>query len=482
MSSIPGSGSAGAFGPGGGLDFASGDASGGSPNAVAKSCVIAGTRVIFELEWSPIQDRSAPEAEFQRARKLGYTFATMLPDKSLVGLARGLQPGPGRPHAAVVMLIERFSSGGAEAILLSAGNRVAFIGLMDRRPVPGFDRLVNGLEAALALLKEFRDIHIDQDVRVATDLRDVIPNGEMLQVQTIFDMPESGSLVRPLVNRTLRRTVVAGGLTALLVGSSLGYFLWEQHQTRKAAEEAARLAAENDPNRLYEKAIAHMLAQAGVPGNAVLDRWRTLLNRLPLSREGWALQRFQCSQNTRDCQATWSRNFGNFHDFLTEPPTDSRFPRVTPTPNNDLLGAAITTHHPWDEPELDGHAAASSSAAASAPPAARLATLSRRALPLADTVTQQWGSRLQDVALVAGNAQATSLKPSRLFGPSTVTDLQALKQPVIQLEWQVTDGLWSLPSIDLPPSAVPESLTVQLNASQITYTLTGRVYAKGKPY
>ncbi|ALV06810.1 type 4b pilus protein PilO2 [Roseateles depolymerans] len=442
------------------------DTSAAGSGAVAKSCVLAGTRVIFELEWSPTQDREDPAAEFQRARKLGYSFATMLPDKSLIGLTRGLQAGPGRPHSAVVLLIERFASGGAEAVLLSAGNRVAFIGLMDRRPVPGFDRLVHSLEAALALLKEFRDIHIDQDVRVATDLRDAIPNGEPLPVQAIFEMPEATSLVRPLINRVLRRTLVGGVAVALLAGSGLGYMLWNQYQARKAAEEAARLARENDPNRLYEQAIETLMAGAGQPGNTVLDHWRTLLSRVPLTREGWALQRFTCSQTSRDCQATWTRNFGNFQDFLTDAPRPdpaSPAPQVTADGNGDLLGATITTHYSWEE-------------GAPAP------SLVREQLPLVDGVTQTWGSRLQDLSLVAGNAQAASLKPARLFGPPSVTQLTALHRPVVSLSWQVTDGVWSLPSIELPPSAVPETLTVLLTPGQVTYTLTGQIYAKGKPF
>jgi len=467
MSSIPESSMA----KPGGFDlqgeFTSGDTSGGSAGGVAKSCLLGGTRVIFELEWSPTQDRSAPEAEFQRARKLGYNFATLLPDKSLVGLARALQPGPGKPHAAVVMLIERFCSGGAEAVLISVGNRVAFVGLMDRRPVPGFDRLVGGLDAALALLKEFRDIHADQDVRVATDLREVIPNSEPLQIQAIFEMPEAASVVRPLVNRALRRTIIGGGTAIVLVAGALGSYLWAQYEQRKAAEEAARLAAENDPNRLYEVGIGPMLSKAGVPGNEALDRWRALLNRVPLTREGWALQRFECTQRSPECTATWTRNFGNFQDFLTRPPTDAQDPQVHDVPGNEVLGAAITTHYRWDERDAD------------TPP---WQPLSRPQLPLIDDITQRWGSRLQDVALVAGNATASSLKPARLFGPPKVTNQAAVRQPVVAMEWRIADGLWSLPSIDLPASAVPETLTVQLTANQITYTLTGNVYAKGKPY
>lgn len=457
------------------------DASAAGSGATAKSCMIAGTRVIFELEWSPTQDREDPAAEFQRARKLGYSFATMLPDKSLIGLTRGLQAGPGRPHSAVVMLIERFASGGAEAVLLSAGNRFAFIGLMDRRPVPGFDRLVHSLDAALALLKEFRDIHIDQDVRVATDLRDAIPNGEPLQVQTIFEMPEATSLVRPLINRLLRRTLVGGIAAALLAGSGLGYLLWNQYQQRKAAEEAARLAQENDPNRLYEQAIETLMANAGRPGNTVLDHWRTLLSHVPLTREGWALQRFTCSQTSRDCQATWTRNFGNFQDFLTDAPRRdpaSPAPQVAADGNGDLLGATITTHYSWED--VGANAAPQTApglAVHAAPP-----VLVREQLPVVDMVTQTWGSRLQDLSLVAGNAQAASLKPARLFGPPSVTQLTALHRPVVSLSWQVTDDLWSLPSIELPPSAVPETLTVLLTPTQVTYTLTGQVYAKGKPF
>ncbi|SEL08541.1 Pilin accessory protein (PilO) [Roseateles sp. YR242] len=473
MSSNHGSASLSSSAGFGASGFDNGGLQGLGTESVAKSCVIAGTRLVFELEWSPTQNRSAPDAEFQRARKLGYNFATMLPDKSLIGLAKAVQAGSGKPHAAVVMLVERFCSGGAEAVLISVGQRgVAFVGLMDRRPVPGFDRLLSGLDAALALLKEFRDIHIDQDVRVATDLGDTIPNSEVLQTQTVFEMPEAGSLVRPLINRALRRTVLGGGTAAVVLSAALGSFLWSQHQQRKAADEAARLARENDPNRQYEANINAMLARAGIPGNVVLDQWRGLLNRLPITREGWALQRFECTQASRECVATWTRNYGNFQDFLTRPPVGVREPRFgTLSNNNDVLGASMTTFHSWDVADQQANHQSDHQA------------LARPTLPRVGEVPETWGSRLQDLALAAGGAaNVTSLKPARLFGPSSVTSLQAIQQPVVAMEWRIVDGMWSLPAIDLPPSAVPESLTVQLAPTQITYTLTGNVYAKGKSY
>ncbi|UXH80276.1 hypothetical protein [Roseateles amylovorans] len=451
-------------------------APGHGPGSVARTATVAGVRLAFDLDWSPVEDASAPGPELQRARKIGYNYAAMLPDGRLVGLAKGIQAGPGRPHSAVVLLIERFSSGGAEACVIGIGKQVAFIGLMDRRPVPGFDRLLNSLDAALGLLREFREIHIDQNVRLATNLTDQIANAESLQLNAMFEMPEAASLVRPLINRALIRTVVGGTMAALVVGGSVGGMLWKQHQQRLKDEAAARQAYENDPNRIYENKIDSMLASMGQPGNALLSSWRGILQGLPLSREGWTLQRVECTRVSQECLATWHRNYGNFNDFDAKA-TGSALSSAGGGQDGDLLKSAITTRHPVQVPR------ALASAASGALPT--LPSLQREHLPLEKDATTLWGSRLQDLTLVAsggGGSTSTTLRPGQLFGPPQVRDIKVVKRPVVSMEWRLVDNIWSLPSIDLPDTAVPDNLTVQLSAGQVTYTLSGSIYAKGKPY
>ncbi len=444
--------------------------------SVASTAMVAGTRVTFDLEWSPVEDSTSPGPELLRARKLGYTHFVMLPDGRLVGLSKGIQGGSGKPHSAVVMLIERFSSGGAEACILGLGKRVAFVGLMDRRPVPGFDRLLDTLDEALSLLRTFRDIHVDENVRVATNLPDQIANAETLQLNAIFEMPESGSMVRQLFNRALFRTVVSGVAAITVVGGSIAGYLWNQHKEQLKKEEAARLAYENDPNRVYERDIDQLLIRAGLPGNALLTNWREIIRTLPLSREGWSLQRVECKRQDEECVATWIRNYGNFSDFETKT-ANSDLSKPATGSDVDLLKSALTTRYPV-KTTLPASAAASSSET-------ELPTLQRNQLPLESEATSLWGSRLQDLTLVASGSHtpaATSLRPGRLFGPPSVHDMKLVNRPVVSLGWQVSDSIWSLPSIDLPDSAVPETLIVELSPTQVVYTLSGNLYAKGKTY
>lgn len=444
--------------------------------SVASTAMVAGVRLTFDLEWSPVEDSTSPGPELQRARKLGYTHFVMLTDGRLVGLSKGIQGGSGKPHSAVVLLIDRFSSGGAEACILGLGKRVAFVGLMDRRPVPGFDRLLNTLDDALSLLREFRDIHVDENVRVATNLTDQIANAEPLQLNSIFEMPETSSLVRQLFNRALLRTVVSSAAAIAVVGGSIAGYLWNQHKAQLKKEEAARVAYENDPNRVYERDIDGLLTRAGAPGNALLTTWREIVRTLPLSREGWSLQRIECKRSDEECVATWIRHYGNFSDFATKT-ADTDLSTPTTGSDTDLLKSALTTRYPVQS-TLPSSLAASTSES-------ELPTLKRARLPLESDATSLWGSRLQDLTLVAsgsGAKTATSLRPGRLFGPPSIRDMKLINRPVVSMEWQVSDSIWSLPSIDLPESAVPETLVVELSQTQILYTLSGNLYAKGKSY
>ncbi|MET0208192.1 MAG: hypothetical protein ABW220_04075, partial [Burkholderiaceae bacterium] len=251
---------------------------------------------------------------------------------------------------------------------------------------------------------------------------------------------------------------IAGGLAFLLLGAWGGWAWYAAHQRDELARQAA-LAS--DPHRLYEQALPALLKQAGAPGNALLAQWRALLGALPVTREGWSLQRFDCRQTRPHCIATWIRRYGNFNDFERGGLIGQAGGR-TPAEGvkDDVLGASLTTQHPLPVPPDSG------------------ASLSRERLPSLHEATRRWGSRLQDLMLAAEKqGNPVTLNPARLLGEGAMA---SLKQPVVTMGWRIADDIWSLPTLDLPDYAVPEALTVQLDASRVNYVLTGAIYAQGK--
>lgn len=440
-----------------------------SQDTVAKSVSVAGSRLVFGLDWRPIEHPEAIDQNLMDAKRAGYSHVAMLAGGNVIGLARAIEPGPGKPHSAVAMLVERFSSGGVEACVLSFGKRVAFVGLMDRQPVPGYDSVHPDLESALQALSEFREIHVDHEIRIATNVPAAVPDGESLQLDDIFARPESTSALRKLMNTRVVRMVVAGLAGVLLIGGAGGWYFWDQERQAAARDEAARQAAENDPNRTYEREIRNLLFQLGPAGDELLDRWREMVSGLPLSDSGWTLQRIDCARSTGACEALWHRNFGNFSDFRRGIGASGPSTLHLDTSTNDVLRAEKTTLHPI----------AVAPTSASSGPAARL---QREALPDIQTAVERWGSELQDLSLISRNngQEGIALRPQRLFGPPAVTDAGSIQRPVFSMAWQINDDIWSLPSIKLPDNAIPDGLTVQLTPTGILYSLNGSIYAKGK--
>lgn len=442
-----------------------------APVKHAGTVTVAGARLVFDLDWRPVDDPDALNENLSHARRSGFNHVAVMPGRQLIGLARAIQPGSGKPHSAVVLLVERFSAGGAEACLLSFGGRVAFVGLMDRLPVPGYDRLLPDMDTALSLLQEFKEIHVDHEIRVASNLPAAVPDSETLHLDDLFSRPEGASALRLLFNKRLVRAVLSSVAVVGTIAGVGGWYLWDQQRQSEERAAAERAAAERDPNRIYESQIDDLLRQLGAPGDRLLDQWRQTIVRLPLSREGWTLQRIDCTRSARACIANWRRNYGTFAQFQRGIETlgTATTARADQT-DGDMLNVGMSTVHAIDEGPVTSAAAAD--------------RLVRQALPELRASTEDWGSRLQDLSLVihSSGADGLFLKPATVFGPASSADAIAIRRPVLSMAWRITDDIWSLPSISLPANAIADSLVVQLSPSGITYSLNGSVYVKGKHF
>ncbi len=428
--------------------------------------VLAGVRLVFGLEWSPVSNPGAIEADLQAARQAGHNYGALMPDHSLIGLARTLEPGRGKPYSGVLVMLDQLSSAEVEVFIFQIGERICFVGLVERRPVSGFDLLLPDLEAAKTTLVEFRAMHVGHDIRILTNLASTeLPNSERVQLDGMVSHLDTALQVRRLINRPLRRIVGIALSVALLLAGGTGWLLYTQAEERRRQEEAARQAMESAPNYIYERAIGGLLNKAGQPGNVLLTQWREIVNSLPLVHEGWQLTQVSCQ--AIGCKVTWTRNYGNFGDFDQRTlPHSIASPELNPPTPGDLLKMELETRHSLSPTPVPK---------SSPPPPG----LDREALPLVRNASLQWGSVLQDWSLLNVKAQLSS---PVLLGPPGLNDPDPIKKPVVKFAWELTDGIWSLPAARLPQNAVPESLTITVKGQETSYQLTGSLYAKAKDF
>jgi hypothetical protein len=478
---------------------------------VARVIAVAGVRLAFGLEWLPVARPEEPGPDLRQARAAGFRFVARLPDGALLGLARGIDTGRRahhrrlhrtlgrmmdpmsdrmhrRAHSGVAMLVARFAERGAEACLIgtaTAGGstggstaRVAFVGLMDRRPVPGFDRVLPDLDAALAVLQEFRDMHPDQEVRVASHLPGRDRLGETLVPDLLFGQPDGDTRLRPLLPARWPVAVVAG---MAVLGLGAGFAMWMRHEREmdRVTIAAARHLAETAASRahasgLRARRLTRLLEQAGRPGTSPLDRWRAAIAALPVSRAGWTLQQVDCDRSG-GCVATWARHHGSLETLDRLPVGAIGAPSMRPEPSagENALAASMQT----------------SLAETAEPPLKPGEALKAARLPPLRLAMNVWGSRLQELATVGG-ADASLTPGAPLDGEAGATDPTPTRderadpatQPVVRMVWRLKDGVWSLPLVQVPPYVVVETLTLNFAASQISYELSGSLFAHGTRY
>lgn len=450
------------------------------PTHQASTVMLSGVRLVFGLEWNPLSPGVEVEQSLQEARNAGFNYAALMADGSLVGLARDLGPGRGKAYSAVLVVVDQLASTEVEVYIFQFGQQVCFIGLVDRKPVSGFDLLLPSLDEAMAILTEFRAMHVGHEIRVLTNLQSTeLPNAEQVRLDTLVSLLGPQLLVKRLINRPLRRAVGIAIFVTVVLASTVSWYLYEQAEERKRQEEAARIAHESDPNYIYEQAIQGLLKNAGTPGNLLLRQWRELLEALPIQHKGWMLARVECQ--AIGCKATWVRFHGSFRDFDSPKPSNAiDVPELDVATTDNLLNMTLETHHQLPSMISSGSAIDQASAVNEESAAANSGKgLDREKLPLLRAVTLQWGSLLQDWSLLKVSVK---LEKPVLFGPPGMTDIAPIKKPVAMMPWEIEDDIWSLPAVNLPGDAIPQSLLVTIDGLKAHYKLTGALYAKAKKF
>lgn len=436
------------------------------PEAVAEGrCImVAGICLGFGLTWSPVSSSERGVAEdFNEARHVGFNYGVSTRGDEMFGLARQLEGARGKIHSGALVLAENFSAGRAEAFFLKFDKCFAVVGLVGSLPMPGFDRVFTRQTDAEACLDEFRNIHVDQDARVVTNVAGLVEDAEVIDLEMLGGAADARTRIRRLINRPLRRMVIMSVGTAVVLLGGGGWYFWSAAEAEKARIAAEQAAREADPNFRYERGIQSVLTEAGLPGNTLLDRWRAIVLATPLQNSGWVLTKINCQPN--DCTISWARAFGTFSDFHNAIPAGTTGePELVIT--DGVIRAQVLTRHP-----------------VAASPDAR--PLDRRALPALRNGVRELGSFMQQMSLVS---LAPELGPFALFGPQGVGPLEQISRPVVKADWRLqAPDLWTLSTFQLPPYVIPTSLTVQATAAgagatTLTYSLTGAIYAKGKDY
>lgn len=313
-------------------------------------------------------------------------------------------------------------------------------------------------------------MHPDQAVRVASHLPGREQIGDVLALEPPFGQPDREARLRSLRRLPDRGVLIAGTAALLLAAIAAAWWLHRAQALTRAADEAAaaraRAAATKHRTQARHETQTRLLAAAGRPGSATLTRWRDAIADLPLSRAGWSLQRVDCDRYG-GCVAHWARHHGSFEDLDRQARGQLGAPAFAAShpPGADWLGTTMTT---------------AIVATGESVPAGSAEMLVQERLPRLRDAVNAWGSRLQDLALVGGR---TSLASGAPFGAeATGTGAAQIGTGIVRLEWRVVDGLWSLPMLELPAYTVPETLTLTLAGTQITYELTGSLFANGQSY
>jgi len=356
--------------------------------------------------------------------------------------------------SAAVHLAETASLGGLEVFIFELPDGLySLTALNDSQPVPHFDQ-VGSQQDAMGWITEYRALQSDQPIRYVGNV-DWLDNVEQMSLAEAFARPDQVANLSALPNYKLHKL-----LGLILVPSVLlagGGFAWMEHL--RQVEEQERLAREQDPNYVYEKAVGPAMQQTGLQAQITLERWREVIFKIPTERAGWKLSKIVCEPI--NCSATWKRDFGSYQDFHAQPLdglTSSSEAQTGESPANADITTVLTV------PTLPGEAKG----------------LLRPQLPGLRDVLQQIASQLQDISLVPD--ADVKLKKPELY-PATGATIEQINNPVAKGEWSIKHELWTLGelSFDLP-HLVLKGLTIEQDekTKNWTYTLTGNYYAKGK--
>ncbi|MDY7574216.1 type 4b pilus protein PilO2 [Actimicrobium sp. CCI2.3] len=423
---------------------------------------------MFGLEWEPLEALLEPFLDAKR--RSGARSYVLAPSQDLVGLSQ--QTYPSGASSAALYLADAVSQGGRELYVLefSSANGQAqecgVVALIDKMPVPGFDRVVSPTQVA-DLIEEFHLLQAGQNALLFSNMAN-LPGAKPLR-PTLF----TTSVSEAHVHRLRNKKAMWLGVLVLFVCAGLGYWAYRTYEEEQHLMELQRQQQASDPNLLYEQAIQPALNNTGEPGINMLRRWQDTIDPIPIWVKGWRMESFICDQQA--CRVNWAREHGSIADFSANLPAGAALQpfaesaKQVSTQANWVLSPVLTTTHP-----LKG---------ARATP-----VLVRELLPLANDAVKEMSDFLQDISLLGSKDKSTGttygLTLPITFGmPGAVAE--QLKKPVESgsLSFPLSGG--DLKMITLPGYVVLRELSLAKQSSihsiaDSVLSIKGDYYAKGK--
>jgi hypothetical protein len=411
--------------------------------------------LVFGVHWIPVTSDVRLGKLLETARQDGYVNYVSHSYQDTVGFMGALPSGLKKAYSAAIILSLQFSEGGTELFVFQQDGLYGLVGLIEYSPMPGFDAI--GTEKEIfALAEEFKLLNASQLLRFYGNVP-WFPDHEALELIKVAQKAATTKSTVQVIPNVKRLMALIAISLFLLGGLYAGY---SYYQDILQEQEASMQAALNDPNRLYETAIALAMKTTGTPGVARLNQWRAFFDKLPLVVEGWAAKTVTCVG--LKCDVQWVRVSGNLNDFEAALP-EAVHGKTAFKLDKGLVNSELhSTHDLANFPKVQGIDK----------------SVSRDELNSVISAQNQWGSALQNISLLPKST--VTMTPAGLFGNATAA-LEALNKPVVKGTWALEHDLWSLPDLDIPNFVVPETLTVQIDLkTTLRYKLEGAYYAKGK--
>lgn len=426
--------------------------------AAAQIVMVENQHYVFGLEWRFFTDSKDLNRTLRAAKRDGFTHKVVTQTEDLVGIGRiPTPPRKGRLHSASLQLAQGVSMGGLELFVFKLDQDLfGLVALNESRPIIGFEKLGNRSEI-MALAGEFQLSQIGYTIRQLGNTG-ALEHEEPIKLSEAFAQPEESSTrikaipdYKILLLKTL--AVVAVGM--------LVFFVYGSINEAKIKENMKRMAQERDPNFIYEKDIQGGMSSTGLPAQVQMERWRSAIKDIPLTRQGWSLTGINCLPN--ECTLSWKREYGSYADFFAVSQAHELRSTESQTANNP---ASSTIQTVLKVPTVQSSIA-----------------LERENLPKLEDTHRLLASQLQDLSLLKNST--VELKKPELFPAAAGLTLEQINRPVVRGDWSISHEIWSLNDLSFPiPAMVIDSLNISppQKSNSWTYTLKGRFYAKGKDF
>lgn len=392
-----------------------------------------GANYIFGLDWRMIPPTRQVARALAMARKEGQFWYVTSEVGDFAGFLKKPQWLLGRNYSASLHLASQFSQGGVELfVFVFPDTRYAVLALQESRPLPGLDQLTDEATAHL-MVDEFLAIQRGQPIRLVGNTT-WLEGQETMLPDDIFAEPKRATRIRSLHSgRVISRLVVS---VLLAVGT---YVFGNEFLETQRSETLTEL--QNSPayqQKKYREDLAKAWTLVGPEADLVLSNWYTLLAKMPLHHQGWALQRIECQIS--QCRAYWLREFGSFQDFTRQLPVGAQSIDEKASDQESVTSKIVTLH-----------------------PVA----FEKNSMPVIEDGLQsevssrrKLGDLFQDFQFL-GHA-ITRIEPAVLFGGDQNPEI--LKDAVVSGKWSLRHQLWLLPSISLPRFVRVQNLLVELRS------------------